>query len=67
MLHFRLVLVVFGQSQCTVPVGQSKQTALVGRRDFVKNEAFESGRAIVGNYNNVQYLKFNVFFYIKAC
>ncbi len=34
-------LVVFGQSQCTVPVGQSEQTALVGRRDFVENEAFE--------------------------
>ncbi len=34
-LHFQLV--VFGQSQCTVPVGQSEQTALVGRRDFVKN------------------------------
>ncbi len=23
-------------SQCTVPVGQSEQTALVGRRDFVE-------------------------------
>ncbi len=34
---------VFGQSQCTVPVGQSEQTALVGRRDFVENEAFERG------------------------
>ncbi len=29
-------LVVFGQSQCTVPVGQSEQTVLVGRRDFVE-------------------------------
>ncbi len=38
-------LVVFGQSQCTVPVGQSEQTALVGRRDFVENEAFERGGA----------------------
>ncbi len=39
---------VFGQSQCcagTVPVGQSEQTALVGRRDFVENEAFERGGA----------------------
>ncbi len=34
-------LVVFGQSQCTGPVGQSEQTALVGRRDFVENEAFK--------------------------
>ncbi len=31
-------LMVFGQSQCTVPVGQSEQTALDGRRDFVENE-----------------------------
>ncbi len=38
-------LVVFGQSQCTVPVGQSEQTVLVGRRDFVENEAFERGGA----------------------
>ncbi len=38
-------LAVFGQSQCTVPVGQSEQTALVGRRDFVENEAFERGGA----------------------
>ncbi len=36
-------LMVFGQSQCTVPVGQSEQTALVGRRDFVENKAFERG------------------------
>ncbi len=34
-------LVVFDQSQCTVPVGQSEQTVLVWRRDFVENEAFE--------------------------
>ncbi len=34
---------VFGQSQCTVPVGQSEQTVLVGRRDFAENEAFERG------------------------
>ncbi len=40
-LHFRQVLVVFGQSQCTVPVGQSKQTVLVRRRDFVEKESFE--------------------------
>ncbi len=38
-------LMVFGQSQCTVPVGQSEQTALVGRRDFVENQAFERGGA----------------------
>ncbi len=38
-------LVVFGQSQCTVPVGQSEQTVLVGRRDFVENDAFDRGRA----------------------
>ncbi len=44
-LHFRWVLAVFGQSQCTVPVGQSEQTALVRRRDFVENEAFERGGA----------------------
>ncbi len=42
-LHFRLVLVVFGQSQCSGSVGQSEQTVLVGRRDFVENEAFERG------------------------
>ncbi len=34
-------LVVFGQ--CTVPVGQSEQTALVGSGDFVENAAFERG------------------------
>ncbi len=45
-LHFR-VLVVFGQSQCTVPVGQSEQTVLVGRRDFVENKAFERGFTIM--------------------
>ncbi len=32
---------MFGQSQCTWSVGQSEQTVLVGRRDFVENEAFE--------------------------
>ncbi len=42
---FPTQLVVFGQSQCTVPVGQSEQTVLVGRRDFVENEAFERGGA----------------------
>ncbi len=42
---FPMQLVVFGQSQCTVPVGQSEQTMLVGRRDFVENEAFERGGA----------------------
>ncbi len=29
---------VIGQSQCTVPAGQSEQTALAGRRDFVENK-----------------------------
>ncbi len=38
-------LVVFGQSQCTVPVGKSEQTVLVGGRDFVENEGLERGRA----------------------
>ncbi len=38
-------LVVFGQSQCTVPVGQSEQTVLVRRRGFVENEVFERGGA----------------------
>ncbi len=42
---FPMRLVVFGQSQCTGSVGQSEQTALVGRRDFVENEAFERGGA----------------------
>ncbi len=32
-------------SHCTVPVCQSEQIALVGRRDFVENEAFERGGA----------------------
>ncbi len=45
MLHFRRVLAVFGQSQCIVPVGQSEQTALVRRRDFVENNVFERGGA----------------------
>ncbi len=40
---FSTSLVVFGQSQCSVSVGQSEQTVLVGRRDFVENEAFERG------------------------
>ncbi len=39
-VRFRLVLVVFGQSQCSGPVGQSEQTALVRRRDL-----FERGGA----------------------
>ncbi len=36
---------VFGQSLCTVPVGQSEQTVLVGRHDFVENDVFERGGA----------------------
>ncbi len=35
-LHLRRVLAVFGQSQGTVPVGQSEQTALIGKMDFVE-------------------------------
>ncbi len=62
---FPMQLVVFGQSQCTGSVGQSEQTVLVRRRDFVENEAFERGGA-QRTYNNVQYLKNNVFFNIKA-
>ncbi len=38
-------LVVISQSQCTGSVGQSEQTVLVGRREFVENEAFEKGGA----------------------
>ncbi len=38
-------LVMFGQSQCTGSVGQSEQTVLVGKRDFVENKAFERGGA----------------------
>ncbi len=34
--------VTFPTHACGVwPVGQSEQTELVGRRDFVENEAFE--------------------------
>ncbi len=42
-LHFQPVLVVFSQSQCTGSVGQSEQTALVGRRGFVENDALRGG------------------------
>ncbi len=45
VLHFWRVLVVFGQSQCKGSAVQSEQTAVVGKRDFVENEAFERGRA----------------------
>ncbi len=38
-------LVVFDQSQCTVSAGQSEQTVLVWRRDFVENDVFERGGA----------------------
>ncbi len=37
------MFVMFGQSECTVSAGQSEQTALVGRRDFVENEAERRG------------------------
>ncbi len=62
MCYFQRLLVVFSQSQCTGSVGQSEKNVLVGRRDFVENEAFERGgayRAVM--YNNVQYLKNYVF------
>ncbi len=49
---------VFGK--CTVPVGQSEQTVLVGRKDFVESEAFE--RDGHRGPTNVQYLKKNQFF-----
>ncbi len=39
------VLVVLGQSQCTVSVGQSEQTVLVRRRGFVEYNVFERGGA----------------------
>ncbi len=42
---FPMRLVVFGQSQCSGSVGQSEQTALVWRRDFVENDTFERGGA----------------------
>ncbi len=35
---FPTLLVVFGQSQWNMPVGQSEQTVLVGRRGFVENK-----------------------------
>uniref|UniRef100_A0A8C1PWL0 ADAM metallopeptidase with thrombospondin type 1 motif 7 n=1 Tax=Cyprinus carpio TaxID=7962 RepID=A0A8C1PWL0_CYPCA len=38
------------QSQCTGAVGQSEQTALVGKRDFVENEAFERGSIELPEY-----------------
>ncbi len=60
IVTFPTRLVVFDQSQCTVPVDQSEQTVLVRRRVFVENEAFERGGAKRTN-NNVQYSK-NVFF-----
>ncbi len=59
------MLVVLNQSQCTVPVSQSEQTVLVGRREFVENEAFKRGGA-QKTYNNVQYLKNYVLLNIKA-
>ncbi len=40
-------LVVFSQSQCSGSVDQSEQTVLVGRRDFVENEAFGKGPTIM--------------------
>ncbi len=43
-------IVMFGQSQCTGSAGQSEQTALVGRRDFVENKWFERGGGGGGGY-----------------
>ncbi len=56
---------VFGQSQCTVPVGQSEQTVLVGRRDFVENEAREAGHR--GPTIMYSILRIMCFLNIKAC
>ncbi len=36
-ISFPMWLVLFGQSQCSGSVGQSEETALVRRRDFVEN------------------------------
>ncbi len=55
-------LVVFSQSQYTVPVGQPEQTVLVGRRDFLENKAFERGGAIMYSI-----WKIMCFLNIKAC
>ncbi len=41
------VVVVFAQSQCTVSVGQSEQTVLVGRRDKCLREAGHRGPTIM--------------------
>ncbi len=49
------------RAECTGSVGQSEQTALVGRRGFVDNNEFERAGG-QRNYNNVQYLRNNVFF-----
>ncbi len=61
-----IVLVMFGQSQCIGSVGQSEQTALVGRRGFVENNAFERGghRGITIMYS---IWKIMCFLNIKAC
>ncbi len=52
---------VFGQSQCTVPVGQSEQTVLVGRRDFVESDRcarlHAAQRKRSGYYGNLGSLK----------
>ncbi len=40
-ITFPMWLELFGQSQCSVSAGQSEQTVLVRRRDFVENEVFE--------------------------
>ncbi len=53
-IHFRRGLWCSVQSQCTVPVGQSEQTVLVGKRTFLENEAFERG--LQRTYIIVQYL-----------
>ncbi len=47
-------LAVFGQSQCTLPVGQSEQTVLVGRRGFVENE--------INSWMSQNFLQLNIAF-----
>ncbi len=45
-LHFRLVLVVFGQSQCSGSVGQSEQTVLVGKEELCGKRSVWERRGI---------------------
>ncbi len=64
-LSFPTRLVVFGQSQCTVSAGQSEQTVLVGRRDFVENEGgtlLKRLRETGHRGTTIMYSIWNVFF-----